>query len=60
MSTSAITSGQSATQQLQQIKVTPKVQQNPQAQQPLPIQPTQQNQQPQQGQRVGSIINVTA
>jgi hypothetical protein len=59
MSSSAITSSSSAVQQLLQVKVTPKIQQNPQAQQ-VQAQPTQQPQQAQQGQRIGSNINVTA
>jgi hypothetical protein len=58
MSSSAITSGSSAVQQLLQIKVTPKVQQNPQAQPAQPPQQAPQAQQAQQGQRVGSIISV--
>ena len=60
MSSSAITSSSSATQQLLQIKITPKVQPNPQTQQAQPIQQPQQAQQAQQGQRIGSNINVTA
>lgn len=62
MPTSAITSSSSAVQQLLQVKITPKIQQNSQAQSVQPTQPPKQQQaQPaQQGQRVGSIINVTA